>query len=521
MHEADVVVVGTGIAGLVAASVSREQGRRVTILTKGRALDSNTRYAQGGLAAAIGPDDSPARHFEDTLAAGAGINDPSAVEVLTDEAGACLQVLARAGVRFDGHDGRLELTTEGGHHSARVLHAGGDATGSEIARRLLAHVRAQGAVVVEHARVTELALSGDRVTGVRAIVGPMPAETQLVPAGRVILATGGAGGLFSRTTNPPGATGDGLALAYRAGAELMDLELFQFHPTALTRAGCRPFLISEAVRGEGGILLNAAGERFMQRYHPDAELAPRDVVARAIWNEMSAGGPVLLNMTHLGEDHLRHRFPTIIAGCARSGVDAIREPIPVAPAAHYFMGGVRSDLDGRTTLSGLFVAGEVACTGVHGANRLASNSLLEGLVFGRRAALAADGRALSPIVEPSPPDDSLGAGTSDARLLRQRNWQRLGIVRDGAALEQHLEWLTSKRVARRDPVAAGTERVRNLVLLSRLLAESALMRTESRGAHYRLDHPHMDPRWRGNIVVSRHGRAFRPLASPLLARIPA
>jgi L-aspartate oxidase len=394
-----VIVVGSGIAGLVAA-LTASATHSVTIVTKSELAESNTFYAQGGIAAAVFPDDSVAAHVDDTLRAGAGLNVVEAVEALCAEGPERIQDLIRFGVEFDRAGGaggtvggvgagdalvgELARGLEAAHSRARVLHAGGDATGAAIESALVRAVRESAASILEHTFVSDLVVRDGAVVGIETIGRDGAAAT--LEADAVILASGGAGQLFRHTTNPAVATGDGVAAAWRAGAELADVELYQFHPTALAVPG--NFLVSEAVRGEGAVLRNAAGERFMRYVHDDAELAPRDVVARGIAVEMAAqgGAPVMLDATRLDAEFLATRFPTIDAAARKAGLDWAREPIPVTPAAHYWMGGVATDTWGRTSLSGLYAVGEVACTGAHGANRLASNSLLESVVFAHRAA---------------------------------------------------------------------------------------------------------------------------------------
>ena len=383
--DVDFVIVGGGVAGLRAA-IGLAPAGRVLVLTKAEPAESNTGYAQGGIAAAMGDDDSPSLHAADTIRAGDGLCDETAVRVLVEHGPPYVRELVEWGARFDlAPDGRAALGREAAHSVRRVLHAG-DATGREIGRVLWECVRALSSVeTIDHALVTEVLVENGRAIGVRYFDGA--GTSRDVRAGATLLATGGAGQVFSETTNPAVATGDGIALAFHAGARVADVEFVQFHPTALNLAGAPRFLISEALRGEGARLVNVGGEAFMTRYHPDGDLAPRDVVARSIVRESQAsGGPVFLTLAHLDADFVRRRFPTIAAMCAQIGLDLARDPIPVGPAAHYIMGGVDTDTWARTSVPGLLAAGEVACTGVHGANRLASNSLLEGLVFGARAA---------------------------------------------------------------------------------------------------------------------------------------
>jgi L-aspartate oxidase len=444
----ELLIVGTGVAGLYAALCAASEVD-VLVLSKGPLLSSASYLAQGGVAAAAGEDDSPALHEEDTIRAGRGLSRPSAASVLTREAPARIVDLVDIGVEFEDEPGR-----EGGHSVARVFHSGGAATGREIARALAERVRAHPRIqVAEGERVVGLWRSGDRCAGVLT-------DRRSIRARATLLATGGAAALWERSTNPPGAVGEGIALAYRAGAAVADLELVQFHPTALSGSG---LLLSEALRGAGALLLDDHGERFTD------ELAPRDVVARAI----DARGTALLDLRAVE----RARFPSLMASIEEAGYDPGDEPIPVAPAAHYTMGGIVADLEGRTEVAGLYAAGECACTGVHGANRLASNSLLECLVFGRRAALAALGEPEPPAaMEPDAPQTSSPVTPE----LRRAFWRDAGLVRDAAGLER----------------LRGSEH-----LLARLIAESALAREESRGAHFRLDFPKEDSRFAAHVVL--------------------
>lgn len=495
------IVVGSGIAGLTAA-LRASAFAEVTVVTKSAATESNTLYAQGGIAAALFDDDSAELHIADTLRAGAGLNDEDAVRILCTEGPGLVRELIRFGVPFDRDGDDLARGLEAAHSRARVLHAGGDATGRAIELSLFARLAASGVRVAEHAMLTDLVLDGGRVTGVRTFDGRV---TTTLPAEAVIMATGGAGRLYAHTTNPVVATGDGTAAAWRAGAELADLEFYQFHPTALAIPGGT--LVSEAVRGEGAVLLDAAGERFMTRVHPDAELAPRDVVARAIAATMAAqaGAPVLLDATALGREFLAKRFPTIQAATRAAGYDWAREPIPVTPAAHYWMGGVKTDAWARTSLPGLFAVGEVACTGAQGANRLASNSLLEGLVFAARAvdAIGADDLPLSRTIQESErvsgtagrfagseqSDGGHGADRSLGDKVRDVMWHHVGVERSGEGLAVAVDVLEELAAPSSAPLTVPQHEDRNLLTLGTLVARAALAREESRGAHFRSDFP--------------------------------
>jgi L-aspartate oxidase len=511
-HTTDFIVVGTGVAGLRAALEIAASGARVVALTKDRADESNTEYAQGGVAVALSDDDEPVLHVDDTMAAGAGLCDEEAVRVLVEDGRRYMGELIGWGAEFDREGGQLLFTREAAHSRRRILHAGGDATGSEIVRALIERARAEKLIeFVPHAATEELIVEGRACAGVR-FLDPLTRSPREMRARAVVLASGGAGQLYLHTTNPAVATGDGMAMGYRAGAQLADMEFVQFHPTALNVEGAPRFLLSEAMRGEGGILRNADGKRFMPRYHAQAELAPRDIVSRAIVAEMdrTATRTVFLDMTALAPRYVRSRFPKIYETCLRFGLDVTREPAPVSPAAHYFMGGVRTDLEGRTTLEGLYAAGEVACTGVHGANRLASNSLLEGLVFGARAGRA----AATDHAGDAPPAGRAGVDdeeTSDAgrgsvgeialavrKRVRRLMWERVGILRSRQSLRRALaEFDQISRARLRTPS-------RNFLTVAMLVARAALWREESRGAHYRVDFPERDDaRWRVHSI-QRH-----------------
>lgn len=503
-----VIVVGSGVAGLTAALEAQARGGvEVTLVTKAALGTSNTAWAQGGVAVVTDQADSVASHVADTLAAGAGLSDDDAVQVLCADGPEAVAGLMRRGVLFDVQAGDLARGLEAAHSHARILHAGGDATGAAISDALVARVRAAGVDVREHTMAVDLELAGGQVCGLRLLDGTVLA------ADAVVLATGGAGQLYPFTTNPPVATGDGLAMALRAGAVASDLEFYQFHPTALAVPGSP--LVSEAVRGEGAVLRAADGHRFMTDVHPDAELAPRDVVARGIAAQMArqGGAPVLLDATALGAAFLARRFPTIDAMVRSHGLDWGSEPVPVSPAAHYFMGGVRTDLWGRTSIAGLFAVGEVACTGVHGANRLASNSLLEGAVFGRRVVDAVLGAApeeafddewAAPVELPSvTATEPLGRAD-----LQQLLWETAGLSRDEEGLGRAATLLGAGAV----PPGADVKAVEdaNLHVVGAAVVASALARRESRGGHHRTDAPDTDP------TQARHSGVVRAAARLLL-----
>ena len=496
----DFLVLGSGIAGLRAAIGLARHGS-VLVVTKDQPTESNTGYAQGGVAVAVAADDDPELHLEDTLKAGAGIVSAPAARVLVEEGPERIRELASWGARFDREAGRLHFTREAAHSRSRVLHALGDATGWEMVRALLEKTQATPAVTVRSFSCsTDLVRDGERVVGCRFL--DERGEETLVLARSTLLATGGAGQVFRETTNPPVATGDGVAMAWRAGAILLDMEFVQFHPTALAVDGAPRFLISEAVRGEGAYLVDVKGQRFTD------ELAPRDQVARAIFREARAHGRVCLDLRHLDPDTVRRRFPRIGAMCQRFGLDITRDPIPVTPAAHYVMGGVATDLCGRSSVAGLYAAGEVAGTGVHGANRLASNSLLEGLVFGARAARAIVGDALPAPGEVQLPEAPARATPPPAAAreeLQDKAWTWLGLEREAAGLRRLVAFLDRARAEDRPADRAQAE-LRNLVDVASAMAVSALFREESRGGHFRTDFPATDDhRFHGHTLLEASG----------------
>jgi L-aspartate oxidase len=516
--ETDVVVVGSGIAGLttalrIAGVGSTNTGLRVMVVTKDVLAAGSTRWAQGGIAAALGPDDTPAEHLADTLVAGVGVCDRAAVQVLVDEGPAAVRELIELGARFDhASTGELSLTREGGHHKDRIAHAGGDATGAEIERALVTAVLSSDRIeVIEHALVLDLLPTSSG--GVGAATLHVMGEGQLdgvgaVRARAIVLATGGIGQVYACTTNPPVSTGDGVAAALRAGAIVRDLEFVQFHPTVLwlggTAAGQQP-LVSEAVRGEGAFLVDDAGVRFMQGQHELADLAPRDVVAKAILRRMSETGAehMWLDARHFGAEKWRVRFPTILATLTSLGIDPVTQLIPVAPACHYASGGIATDLHGRTSVAGLYACGEAACTGVHGANRLASNSLLEGLVFGRRIAadVIASIQPGAALIDLGVDVRTMGIASSVIRAKVQHEMSAdAGVLRDAAGLSRasaSLQKMAGQRS--RDPRTESWEAT-NVLTVATALVAAASKRAETRGSHWREDHPDRDDEnWRGHL----------------------
>lgn len=519
-----VVVLGAGVAGLSAALTLGEG----TIVADSRpGIGGSTPWAQGGVAAAVGVGDSPAAHAVDTVAAGGGLVDEAVAGAVTGAAPDAIAWLTSLGARFDrDDDGQFTLGREAAHGAHRIVHAK-DATGAELARTLADAVAAQPAIRVVDATAVDLLRSGERVVGVLA---RRPDGNLVALRSRaVVLATGGYAHLWSATTTPPQAVGDGIAIAARAGAQLIDLEFVQFHPTALADAGDPLPLLTEALRGEGAVLVNETGERFCFRHHPDGELAPRDVVARAIYAELAAGRTPMLDARQAVGDEFPHKFPTVFALARKAGVDPRNEPVPVTPAAHYCMGGVAVDGRGRTSVDGLWAAGEVASTGLHGANRLASNSLLEGVVTGRRVAgdiaevaraKALDHHRGEPVALEMPAD-ALGAAEGDPSAtvakVRALLWAKAGLCRDAEGLIQALDTL-----AKLQDAALGSRPARNAVLIAHLVVSAALLRTESRGAHFRSDYPAADEAWATRRTQRSPAVATVPLpgAAAYLPRVP-
>ncbi len=512
MKQYDYIIVGSGIAGLYTALLTKEHGS-VLIITKGSIDETNTKHAQGGIAAAIGKNDSPELHFEDTIAAGDGLCNEEAVRILVNEAAGCIAELVNFGVPFDTLDGEIALAMEAAHSVPRILHAGGDATGEHIEVTLSNQTRSARIRVLEDSLATEILVEKGTVKGIK-VLDCRTGSIEEFECRFLILATGGAGQLFKFTTNSDVATGDGIALAFNAGAEITDMEFFQFHPTALHMPGVTPFLISEAVRGEGGILRNVEGYRFMHDYTPDGDLAPRDIVARSILHEMEKTGSdrVFLDVTHLPSRTITTRFPHIYRFCLEHGLDITKGLVPVAPAAHYMMGGIKTNSWGETNIAGLFAAGETACTGVHGANRLASNSMLEVLVFSKRIME----KARRGVVTEAP---IAGEGTEAHCSLSQREnpklvrppslstqqqllWDKVGIIRNRESLIEAADTLAVWQKSLPQPTDRPSYELTNLVLTGRLVTEAALLREESRGAHFRSDFPQSSPQWQHHVIFT-------------------
>jgi L-aspartate oxidase len=505
--ETDFIVIGSGIAGLRASIELARTGAKVSVLTKSKTSDSNTEWAQGGVAVVLSDDDNAELHEDDTLIAGAGLCDERAVETLVTEGTRYIKQLIEWGTEFDREGGKLVFTREAAHSRRRILHAHGDSTGKEIVRALIARARQEKTInLLPFSHTESLIVEDGRCLGVKYL-DPILKATRDIFAKSVILCTGGAGQLYQHSTNPPVATGDGMAMSYFAGAELADMEFVQFHPTALNLENAPRFLLSEAMRGEGAILRNAHGKRFMGDYDERLELAPRDIVSRSIVSEMRKTGTrtVFLDITDKSEEFLKHRFPKIYDTCKYFDLNIATDLLPVSPASHYTMGGVRTDLFGRTTIEGLYAAGEVTCTGVHGANRLASNSLLEGLVFGARAGKAAtednyelritnygSGKEISKSRVRRPKSDKIA--TAVRKRVKRVMWERVGIVRDKDSLTRALSEFEQIGEANLSDAS------RNFVTLAMMVTRAALWREESRGGHFRSDFPERVDDWKVHSI---------------------
>ncbi len=497
-HGLRAIVVGSGVAGLTTALSLGD----CLVLTKTDLGEGSSTWAQGGIAAAVGSNDDPAAHAADTIAVAGGLAETTIVDLVTRGGPERVDWLRQLGARFDVDSaGALRLGREAGHRTDRIVHANGDATGAELMRTLRTAVRRRSDItVLEHTTVVDLLRTDDRVVGVYAIE---PAgDRRTFTASAVVLATGGIGRVYSHTTNPVEVTGDGLAMALRAGAKIADPEFVQFHPTGL-RADLDPMpLLTEALRGAGAVLVDDAGQRYMIGEHPDAELAPRDVVARATWRALADGRGTYLDATHLG-DEFPNRFPTVYAAALRAGIDPRREPMPVSPTAHYHMGGVAVDADGVSSIPGLYAVGEASVSGLHGANRLASNSLLEGLVLGVAVAVAAAAEpALGDVRRAAVPEGALTCHRSDDReavnQLRDVMWRKVGVIRDERGLSDALEAIERLR-PRLETGVTG----RNLADVAETVAAAAVVRRESRGGHHRLDYPDTDPSWAYHTIFER------------------
>lgn len=503
----DLVIVGSGIAGLIAAYYA-PQKLKIALFSKDTLQESNTYYAQGGIAVALNPDDSPELHYKDTISVGAGFNEEKIVKIVVEEGIERVKDLIKMGIKFDKNNG-LSFTREAAHSRRRIIHAHGDATGCEVATVLIEIIKQRDNIdIYENHMLLDILANENKAYGA-TFLDVKTKKIKIFLSKYLILATGGAGQIYLHTTNPLTATGDGIAAAYRAGARVMDLEFYQFHPTSLDIDLTQRFLISEAVRGEGAYLLNSYGERFMLNYHPLAELAPRDIVTRAIFLEMlETQNKIYLDLRPIGERKIKERFPTIYKKCLEYGIDITRELVPVSPAAHYFMGGVETDEFGRTSLKNLYACGEVACTGLHGANRLASNSLLEGLVFGKRC--------IDAISNDNPSENNLNLKEFTLikkeyplekikeKMLHLKNvmWEKVGIMRDEENLNKAKDTI-EKLLEEFQNIFINDKtffEFKNMILVSYLIANSALLRKESRGSHFRIDYPTSKDEWKKHII---------------------
>ncbi|MGC8970954.1 MAG: L-aspartate oxidase [bacterium] len=513
----DTIIVGSGIAGLYTALNIKNKSRTL-VVTKGDIKESNSYNAQGGIAAAIGEDDSPEIHFQDTIKAGDGLCNPDAVKILVYNAPSIVEDLIRLGVEFDRDEtGKLELGREGAHSKRRVLHSRGDSTGKAIMDVIIRHIIEEEIPFRDQIMVLELIVEDGICKGV-LVWDKRTEEVYPLFSKAVVLATGGIGQIYPFTTNPSVACGDGLAIAYNAGAELCDMEFVQFHPTVLKHPSAPPLLITESIRGEGGILRNINGERFVPKYHEMGELAPRDVVSRIITEEMEKTNSdhVYLDITHLPKDFILSHFPTIYHECLKYGIDITKDYIPVAPGAHYMMGGILTNLKGETSIKGLYACGECAGTGIHGANRMASNSLLEGLVFGKIIAQEVSNYVINNgeinAVENIKVEEKKVFKGEILREFRVRMqhlmWRYCGIKREEEGLEFLLEELEKMQLEVEDLPVSNFQDIetKNMILLARLIAESALERKESRGAHFRVDYPYRDDIYWQKHIIKKKGR---------------
>ncbi len=509
MSEYDVVIIGTGISGLYTALKLNTKLKILLITKEENPLESNTYYAQGGIAVPMNNIDSPEAHFKDTVKAGYNISNKEAVKILVTEAEARIRDLISLGVKFDCKNGKFHFTKEGGHSVPRILHAHGDATGEVVESVLLQSVKKRENIsLLTNYTAKQIVIKEDRVTGLKIINNETNTEEE-IRCKNIIIATGGAGQVYKYTTNSRVATGDGVALAFECGAEIMDMEFIQFHPTAFYSEEGNAFLITEAVRGEGGILRDVNGYRFMPEYHEKGELASRDIVARSIIFQMkkTSSSFVYIDITHLKKETILERFPHIVKYCKEKGIDVFKDYIPVVPVAHYMIGGIRTGLMGETTIKGLFACGETACTGVHGANRLASNSLIESLVFGKRVADAVENNINPiPIAEdvlliPIEKKDVINNIAEKIKAIKELMWDSAGIIRNERKLKNALEKIISIGIPQEDN--KKLIELKNLLLVSRLIITASLKRKESRGVHYREDYPKMLKEWEKHIIFRR------------------